>query len=79
MLENFFILSLILATVIISVTHYNATFESEYSLNRTSQKIVEFKLNYFIENSKSRFNINKIVVIYYIYETYEFNFIHFDY
>jgi hypothetical protein len=30
----FFILSLFVATFIIYVTHYNKTFESEYSLNR---------------------------------------------
>jgi hypothetical protein len=32
-----------------------------------------------MQSSKSHFNINKMVVIYYIYENYEFNFIHLDY
>jgi hypothetical protein len=33
-------------------------------------KTIEFKLNYlFIQSSKSRFNINKMIVIYYIMKT----------
>jgi hypothetical protein len=37
-------------------------------------------LNLFlIQSSKSCFNINNLVAIYYINENYEFNFIHFDY
>jgi hypothetical protein len=32
-----------------------------------------------MQRSKSRLNVNKMVAIYYIYENYEFNVIHFDY
>jgi hypothetical protein len=53
------------ATFNIYVTHYKQTFESKYSLNRSWQKIIEFQLLY---SSKSRFNINKMAVIYNIYE-----------
>jgi uncharacterized ion transporter superfamily protein YfcC len=67
-----------LATFIIYVTLYNKTIESEYSLNQSWQKIVEFKLNYFYTNSKSRFNINKMIVIYYVYENHDLNFIPFN-
>jgi hypothetical protein len=48
---NFF-----LATFINYVTH-NKTFESEYSLNPTRQKIVEFKLNYFVYKVVNHFLI----------------------
>jgi hypothetical protein len=34
------------------------------------KKIVEFKLNYFIRSSKSHFDINKMVIIYYVYIYY---------
>jgi hypothetical protein len=44
----FYIITHFLSTFIIYVTHYNNIFENEYSLNRTWQKIVEFKLNYLL-------------------------------
>jgi hypothetical protein len=40
-------------------------------------KKVEFKL-FFIQSSKTGFNVNKMVIDY-IYENYEFNFIHLNY